>query len=126
MANRMRREGYDYAFTADQEGTTWDWAQRTRFRATTRWKQFRAEFELQGANSGEDAETDVVGSDTFSAANVQQLFVSANSTQCPEFRSANGPPRWPHQLGYRVQTHRSTISLWEYQPGLRRHSLEIG
>ena len=77
MNNRFRREGYDYAFTADQEGTTWDWAQRTRFRATTRWKQFRAEFELQGANSGEDSDTDVVGSDTFSAANVQQLFVSA-------------------------------------------------
>ncbi len=76
MNNRFRREGYDYAFTADQEGTTWDWAQRTRFRVTTRWKQFRAEFELQGANSGEDSGTDVVGSDTFSAANVQQLFAS--------------------------------------------------
>ena len=77
FANRFRREGFDYAFTTDQEGTTWDWAQRTRFRTTTRWKQFRAEFELQGANSGEDSDTDVVGSDTFSAANVQQLFVSA-------------------------------------------------
>ena len=76
MTNRFRREGFDYAFTADQEGTTWDWAQRTRFRATTRWRQFRAEFELQGANSGEDADTDVVGTDTFSSANVQQLFAS--------------------------------------------------
>jgi len=77
MTNRFRWEGYDYAFVADQEGTTWGWAQRTRFRATTKWKQFRAEFELQGANSGEDSDTDVVGTDTFNAANVQQLFVSA-------------------------------------------------
>ena len=32
MTNRFRWEGYDYAFVADQEGTTWGWAQRTRFR----------------------------------------------------------------------------------------------
>jgi len=76
FANRIRREGFDYPFTADQEGTTWDWGQRTRFRTTARWKQFRAEFELQGANSGEDSDTDVVGSSTFNAANVQQLFAS--------------------------------------------------
>jgi hypothetical protein len=76
FANRVRREGFDYPFTADQDGTTWDWGQRTRFRATARWKQFRAEFELQGANSGEDSDTDVVGSSTFNAANVQQLFAS--------------------------------------------------
>ena len=76
FANRFRREGFDYPFNADQEGTTWDWGQRTRFRTTAKWKQFRAEFELQGANSGEDSETDVVGSSTFNAANVQQLFVS--------------------------------------------------
>jgi hypothetical protein len=77
MNNRFRWEGYDYALTADQEGTTWDLAQRTRFRTTTRWRQFRAEAELQGANSGEDSDTDVVGTNTFNAANVQQLFVSA-------------------------------------------------
>ena len=76
FANRMRREGFDAPFTTDQEGTTWDWAQRTRFRATTRWKQFRAEIELQGANSGEDSDTDVTGSSTFNAANVQQFFLS--------------------------------------------------
>jgi hypothetical protein len=76
VSNRFRWEGFDYPFQADQEGSTWDWGQRTRFRATTRWKQFRAEFELQGASSGEDADTDVVGTDTFNAANVQQLFVS--------------------------------------------------
>lgn len=76
VSNRLRWEGFDFPFQADQEGSTWDWGQRTRFRATTRWKQFRAEFELQGASSGEDAETDVLGSETFNAANVQQLFVS--------------------------------------------------
>ena len=76
FANRFRREGFDYPFKADQKGSTWDWGQRTRFRTTAKWKQFRAEFELQGANSGEDSETDVVGSSTFNAANVQQLFVS--------------------------------------------------
>ena len=76
FANRIRREGFDFPFQADQDGSTWDWGQRTRFRATARWKQFRTEFELQGANSGEDANTDVVGTSTFNAANVQQLFVS--------------------------------------------------
>jgi hypothetical protein len=76
FANRVRREGFDYPFTADQKGSTWDWGQRTRFRTTAKWKQFRAEFELQGANSGEDSDTDVVGSSTFNAANIQQLFTS--------------------------------------------------
>jgi hypothetical protein len=76
MTNRIRREGFDNPFQANQDGSTWDWGQRTRFRATTRWKQFRAEFELQGANSGEDADTDIVGSSTFNAANIQQLFAS--------------------------------------------------
>ena len=28
FANRFRREGFDSPFTTDQEGTTWDWAQR--------------------------------------------------------------------------------------------------
>jgi hypothetical protein len=77
FTNRIRREGFDYPFTADQKGTTWDWGQRTRFRAMTKWKIFRAELEFQGANSGEDTDTDVVGTSTFNAANVQQLFVSA-------------------------------------------------
>ena len=77
FSNRIRREGFDYPFTADQEGSTWSWGQRTRFRATTKWKVFRAELELQGANSGEDSGTDVVGSSTFNSANTQQLFVSA-------------------------------------------------
>jgi hypothetical protein len=76
FANRIRREGFDYPFVADQKGSTWDWGQRTRFRATARWKQFRTELELQGANSGEDADTDIVGTSTFNAANVQQFFVS--------------------------------------------------
>jgi len=76
MANRIRREGFDYPFQAKQDGSTWDWGQRTRFRATAKWKNFRTLLELQGANSGEDAETDVVGTSTFNAANFQQLFVS--------------------------------------------------
>ena len=76
FANRIRREGFDYPFTADQEGSTWDWGQRTRFRVTTKWKVFRAELEFQGANSGKDADTDVAGTSTFNAANVQQLFAS--------------------------------------------------
>lgn len=76
FANRFRREGFDSPFTAGQEGTTWDWVQRTRFRATAKWRQFRAEFELQGANSSEDSDTDVTGTSTFNAANVQQFFLS--------------------------------------------------
>ncbi|MGE0473618.1 MAG: alginate export family protein, partial [Nitrospirales bacterium] len=77
FSNRIRREGFDYPFTAGQKGNTWDWGQRTRFRATTKWKMFRAELEFQGANSGEETKTDIVASSTFNAANVQQLFVSA-------------------------------------------------
>lgn len=76
MSNRFRWEGFDYPFEADQDGNTWEWGQRTRFRATTRWKQFRAQLELQSSNSGEDTETDVLGTETFNAANFQQLFVS--------------------------------------------------
>jgi Alginate export len=77
FTNRVRREGFDYPFKADQKGSTWAWGQRTRFRATTKWKVFRAELELQGANSGQAADTDVLGSSTFNEANVQQLFISA-------------------------------------------------
>jgi len=76
MTNRIRREGFDYPFQAKQDGSTWDWGQRTRFRVTGKWKNFRALLELQGANSGEDADTDFVGTSTFNAANFQQLFVS--------------------------------------------------
>jgi len=76
FVNRIRREGFDYPFTAGQEGNTWAWDQRTRFRVTTKWKVFRSELEFQGANSSEDTGTDVVGTSTFNAANVQQLFVS--------------------------------------------------
>lgn len=76
FTNRVRREGFDYPFKADQKGNTWAWDQRTRFRATTKWKVFRAQLEFQGANSGEKADTDIVGSSAFNAANIQQLFAS--------------------------------------------------
>ncbi len=76
MTARLRREGFDYPFKANQKGSTWQWAHRSRFRASTRWKFFRAQLEFQGATSGEDAATDVVGTSTFNAANVQQLFVA--------------------------------------------------
>jgi len=76
MTVRLRREGFDYPFQADQKGSTWQWAQRSRFRASARWKAFRALLEFQGATSGQDGNTDVVGTSTFNAANVQQLFVA--------------------------------------------------
>lgn len=76
FTNRVRREGFDFPFKADQKGNTWAWDQRTRFRATTKWKVFRAQLEFQGANSGEKADSDIVGSSTFNAANIQQLFAS--------------------------------------------------
>ncbi len=98
FTNRIRREGFDFPYAADQEGTTWDWGQRTRFRATARWKQFRTEFELQGANSGEDADTDVVGTSTFNAANVQQFFLSVTL-----------PNIW--DTGFRTDLHVGRINL---------------
>ena len=76
-AVRLRREGFDSPFGAGQKGSTWQWAQRSRFRISTRWQAFRAQVEFQGSSSGEDAQTDVVGTSTFDAANVQQMFVSA-------------------------------------------------
>jgi hypothetical protein len=97
-AVRLRREGFDYPFAADQEGTTWQWAQRSRFRVSTRWKAFRAQVELQGSSSGEDAQTDVVGTSTFNAGNVQQMFVSVT---LPNF--------W--ETGLRTDLHVGRINL---------------
>ena len=97
-AVRLRREGFDYPFAADQEGTTWQWAQRSRFRVSTRWQAFRAQVELQGSSSGEDAQTDVVGTSTFNAANVQQMFVSVT---LPNF--------W--ETGLRTDLHVGRINL---------------
>ncbi|HNP29080.1 MAG TPA: alginate export family protein [Nitrospirales bacterium] len=76
MTARLRREGFDYPFKADQKGSAWQWAHRSRFRASTRWKAFRTLVELQGSTSGQDAASDVVGISTFNAGNVQQLFVA--------------------------------------------------
>ncbi len=76
VTGRLRRQGFDYPFKADQKGSTWQWAHRSRFRASARWKAFRALLELQGSTSGQDAASDVVGVSTFNAGNVQQFFVA--------------------------------------------------
>lgn len=76
MTERIRREGFDYPFKTNQQGSTWQWATRSRFRASARWKAFRAHLEFQGSTSGEDSATDVVGTSTFNAGNVQQFFVA--------------------------------------------------
>lgn len=98
MSSRLRREGFDYPFRADQQGSTWQWAQRTRLRASARWKAFRAELELQGSNSGENASTDVVGIETFNSGNVQQLFVALTL-----------PDLW--QTGLRTDLHVGRLNL---------------
>ncbi|GJL59092.1 MAG: hypothetical protein NPIRA03_19490 [Nitrospirales bacterium] len=76
MTARIRREGFDYPFKTGQKGSTWQWATRSRFRASARWKAFRAELEFQGSTSSVDSATDVVGTSTLTAGNVQQLFVA--------------------------------------------------
>ncbi|HNP60064.1 MAG TPA: alginate export family protein [Nitrospirales bacterium] len=76
MTARLRREGFDYPFKTDQKGSTWQWATRSRFRASARWKAFRAQLEFQGSTNGVDSATDVVGTSTLTAGNVQQLFVA--------------------------------------------------
>jgi len=76
MTARIRREGFDYPFKTNQKGSTWQWATRSRFRASARWKSFRAQMEFQGSTSGEESATDVVGTSTFSAGNLQQFFVA--------------------------------------------------
>ena len=76
LTNRLRWEGFDTPFEADQEENTKQWASRHRFRASARWQNFRAQLEFQGATSGEDSDSDVVGVSTFSAGNVQQFFVA--------------------------------------------------
>ncbi|MGB5056153.1 MAG: alginate export family protein [Nitrospirales bacterium] len=98
MTARLRREGFDYPFQADQKGSTWQWAQRSRFRASARWKAFRAQLEFQGSTSSENANTDVVGTSTFSAGNVQQLFVAHT---LPNF----------FQTGLRTDLHVGRINL---------------
>ncbi len=75
MTARVRREGFDVPFQADQDGNTWQWATRSRFRASARWKAWRAHLEFQGSTSGEESATDVVGTSTFNAGNLQQLFI---------------------------------------------------
>jgi len=76
LTSRLRWEGFDNPFQADQEKNTKQWATRSRFRASARWKNFRALLEFQGSTSGEDNASDVVGVSTFSAGNVQQFFVA--------------------------------------------------
>ena len=98
MTVRLRREGFDYPFKTEQEGSTWQWATRSRFRASARWKAFRVQLEFQGSTSGVDSATDVVGNTTFSAGNVQQLFVAHT---LPNF--------W--QTGLRTDLHVGRINL---------------
>lgn len=76
MTIRFRGEGFDNPFKADQEKNTRQWAQRSRFRASARWKNFRAQLEFQGATASENVDSDVLGVSAFNAGNVQQFFVA--------------------------------------------------
>jgi len=76
LTSRLRLESFDNPFQAGQEKNTKRWAQRTRFRASVRWKNFRAQLELQGSASSEDVNSNVVGVSTFNAGNVQQFFLA--------------------------------------------------
>lgn len=76
LTSRLRLEGFDNPFQADQEKDTKQWAQRSRFRVSVRRKNFRAQLEFQGAASSEEVNSDVVGVSTFNAGNVQQFFVA--------------------------------------------------
>ena len=76
LTSRLRLEGFDNPFQADQEKNTGQWAQRSRFRTSVRWKNFRAQLEFQGSTSGENVPSDVVGISTFNAGNVQQFFIA--------------------------------------------------
>jgi hypothetical protein len=98
MTARIRREGFDYPFKTKQDGSTWQWATRSRFRASARWEIFRAQLEFQGSTSGEDSATDVVGTSTFNAGNVQQFFVALTL-----------PDVW--QTGFRTDLHIGRINL---------------
>ena len=98
MTARLRREGFDYPFKANQKGSTWQWAQRSRFRASARWKAFRAQLEFQGSTASQGSSTDVVGISTFNAGNVQQFFVALTL-----------PDVW--QTGLRTDLHVGRINL---------------
>ena len=104
-AVRLRREGFDHAFRAGENGTTWQWTQRSQFRVAARWQAFRAQVEFQGSSSGGDAQTDVVGTSTFDAANVQQMFVSLT---LPNFL----------ETGLRTDLHLGRLHLRYWKPPL--------